>query len=160
MIVHHFAAKDGCALDDRRAWNAANPGLRAGIKSLSYMEAEARRVLQTPSDEASFRALDLNLPQSPTVEMLCPVDEMRACFVKPDALPERSGPCFIGLDIGEATSGTAAVAIWPKNGRLETWLAFGDVPSLKIRGRRDNADYAAMVARGELRAYPGRYRAP
>ena len=160
VIVHHFAAKDGCALDDRRAWNAANPGLRAGIKSLSYMQAEARRVLQTPSDEASFRAFDLNLPQSPSVEMLCPVAEMRACFVKPEALPARSGPCFIGLDIGEATSGTAAVAIWPENGRLETWLAFGDVPSLKVRGRRDNADYLAMVARGELRAYSGRIVRP
>ena len=146
VVVHHYAAKAGCALDDRRAWAAANPGLRVGIKSMAYMEAEARRVLQTPSDEASFRALDLNLPQNHTVEMLCPVAEMRACFVKPEALPGRSGPCFIGLDIGEATSGTAAVAVWPENGRVETWLAFGDVPSLKVRARRDNAAYAAMVA--------------
>ena len=160
VIVHHYAAKEGCALDDRRAWHAANPGLRVGIKSLAYMESEARRVLQTPSDEASFRAFDLNLPQSPSVEMLCPVAEMRACFVKPEALPARSGPCFIGLDIGEATSGTAAVAVWPENGRTETWLAFGDTPSLKDRGRRDNADYAAMVARGELRTYPGRIVPP
>ena len=125
VIVHHFAAKDGCALDDRRAWAAANPGLRVGIKSMAYMEAEARRVLQTPSDEASFRALDLNLPQSPSLEMICPVGELRACFVKPEALPDRSGPCYVGFDFGEATSGTAACAIWPETGRLETWLSFG-----------------------------------
>ena len=133
-----------------------------GLASRALPTWSQRRAafLQTPSDEASFRAFDLNLPQSPSVEMLCPVAEMRACFVKPEALPARSGPCFIGLDIGEATSGTAAVAVWPENGRTETWLAFGDTPSLKDRGRRDNADYAAMVARGELKTYPGRIVRP
>ena len=32
----------------------------------------------------------------------------------------------------------------------------GDTPSLKARGKRDGADYAAMLRRGELRTYPGR----
>ena len=130
------------------------------VSSRCLHEAEARRVLQTPSDEASFRALDLICRKIRQWKCLCPVGEMRACFVKPEALPGRSGPCFIGLDIGEATSGTAAVAVWPENGRVETWLAFGDVPSLNVRSRRDNADYAAMVARGELKTYPGRIVRP
>ena len=142
--------------------HAANPG-STGRYQERCLHGSQRRAgfLQTPSDEASFRALrPQSASKSPTVEMLCPVAEMRACFVKPEALPARSGPCFIGLDIGEATSGTAAVAVWPENGRTETWLAFGDTPSLKDRGRRDNADYAAMVARGELKTYPGRIVRP
>ena len=63
---------------------------------------------------------------------------------------------FVGFDIGEASSGTAAVAYWSATGALRTWLAFGDVPDLAARGRRDGADYLAMARRGELRTYPGR----
>ena len=161
LVIHHYApTKSECALDDRRAWHAANPGLKSGIKSISYMEAEARRVSQTPSDEGSFRALDLNLPQKPGAEMLCPVDELCACFVEPMLLPDRSGPCYLGFDFGEATSGTAACAIWPETGRVETWLAFADNPPLKDRGRRDDAPYTQMERRGELRTYTGRIVRP
>ena len=66
------------------------------------------------------------------------------------------GPCYVGLDIGEAGSGTAAVAYWAETGAVKTWLAFGDVPSLAERSKRDGADYSAMQRRGELRTYPGR----
>ena len=65
-------------------------------------------------------------------------------------------PAYVGLDVGEAGSGTAAVAFWPRTGALRSWLAFGGVPKLKARGRRDGADYAAMELRGELRTYAGR----
>ena len=37
---------------------------------------------------------------------------------------------FSGFDFGEATSATAAVAIWPATGRFESWMAFGDMPAL------------------------------
>ena len=39
---------------------------------------------------------------------------------------------------------------------MKSWLAFGDVPDLAARARRDGADYATMARRGELRTYPGR----
>ena len=66
------------------------------------------------------------------------------------------GAGFLGFDFGEATSSTAACAIWPASGRLETWMAFGDVPALAERARRDSAPYPAMAARGELVTYGGR----
>ena len=34
----------------------------------------------------------------------------------------------MGLDCGEASSATAAFAIWPETGRCEAWMAFGDNP--------------------------------
>ena len=40
------------------------------------------------------------------------------------------------------------------------WMAFGDVPSLLDRQRRDSAPYVLMQARGELRTYPGRVVRP
>ena len=151
--VHLYQPAEDCALDDEAAWHAANPGIACGIKSLSYMRDEARRVLSTPTDQASFRAFDLNQPQDPTREMLCSPQDLKACFV--DDLPARAGQAVVGLDMGEATSASAAVAIWPATGRVETWMAFGDVPDLVARGKRDGARYDLMAERGELRTYPG-----
>ncbi|MCY4469457.1 MAG: terminase large subunit [Thiotrichales bacterium] len=153
-VVHLYQAPDDCALDDPAAWHAANPGLAAGIKSIAYMRDEARRVLSTPTDQASYRAFDLNQPQSPSREMIFAPSDLRECFVS--ELPERRGDVVLGLDMGEATSASAAFAIWPQTGRCESWMAFGDVPDLVERGKRDGARYDLMAQRGELRTYPGR----
>ena len=154
VAVHLYQAPVDCELGDPAVWHAANPGLAAGIKSIAYMRDEARRVLSTPADQASFRAYDLNLPQDPSREMIFAPEDLRACFT--DDLPPRDGPVCVGLDMGEATSATAAFAIWPATGRCESWMAFGDVPSLRERGQRDGARYDLMERRGELRTYPGR----
>ena len=147
-----YAAPDDCEIDDEAAWRAANPELGI-IKSVQYMRDEVARVRGVPSDAPSFRAYDLNLEISPTREMVCSPDDLRACFV--DAVDCR-GRAFVGIDIGEASSGSAACAYWPATGALRTWLAFGDVPTLRDRAKRDGADYPEMERRGELRVYPGR----
>ena len=152
VVSHVYEAPADCAIDDEGAWYAANPALGL-VKSLAYMREEVARVAGVPSDEPSFRALDLNLEISPTREMVCSPDDLRACFA--ETLDCR-GPAYVGLDIGEAGSGTAAVAFWPVTGAVRTWLSFGAVPNLTARGKRDGADYLAMERRGELRTYPGR----
>ena len=156
-VAHVYEAPAGAAIDDESAWAAANPGLET-IKSRAYMRAEVERIRGAPADEPSFRAFDLNQNLDPTREMILSPDDLRACFV--DDPPPRSGPAFLGFDFGEATSSTAACAIWPASGRLETWMAFGDVPALAERARRDSAPYPAMAARGELVTYPGRVVRP
>ena len=157
VVSRVYSAPEGCDIDDKDAWAAANPGLGT-IKMTSYMEKEVERIRGAPHDEPSFRAYDLNQNLDPTREMICTPADLRGCFV--DDLPPRQGPCFLGFDFGEATSATAAVAVWPATGRLETWMSFGDVPSLLDRQRRDSAPYIAMANRGELRTYPGRIVRP
>ena len=157
-VSHVYAAPEGAAIDDESAWAAANPGLACGIKQMSYMQAEVARIKGAPGDENSFRAWDLNQNLSPTREMILSPDDLRGCFVA--ELPPREGPAFLGFDFGEATSSTAATAIWPATGRLETWMSFGDVPALVERQRRDSAPYVEMERRGELRTYPGRVVRP
>ena len=152
VVSHVHAAADGCSINDEAAWHAANPGLGT-IKSLAYMRAEVLRVAGAPSDEPSFRAYDLNLALSPTREMVCTPSDLEACFVD---VAEYRGPCYVAFDIGEASSGTAAVAYWPATGALRTWLAYGDVPDLVARGRRDGSDYLSMQRRSELKTYTGR----
>ena len=152
--VHEYTAPAKAAIDDVAAWAAANPGIACGIKSLSYMRDEARRVAVTRTDEASYRALDLNQKIDPTKEMIFSVSDVAACHV--DEVPARAGPVCLGVDVGEAVSGSAWCAIWPETGRVEMRLAFGDKPSLADRGRADGANYVAMARRGELVTYPGR----
>ena len=144
--------EDEIAITDEYAWRAANPGLGT-IKQWSYMREEVARVQGAPSDEPSFRAFDLNQSLSPTREMVCTPTDLQRCFTD-DVTYE--GPCYLAFDIGEAGSGSAAVAYFSVTGALRTWLAFGDVPNLKDRGKHDSADYLAMERRGELRTYPGR----
>ena len=152
-VAHVYAAPEGAAIDDESAWAAANPGLGT-IKQRAYLRAEVERIRGAPGDEPSFRAFDLNQNLDPTREMILSPDDLRRCFT--DDPPPREGRCFLGFDFGEATSSTAACAGWPATGRVETWQAFGDTPSLVERQRRDSAPYVAMEARGELRTYPGR----
>ena len=155
-VVHLYeATPEDCDIEDRAAWNAANPGL-ASLKSLSYMIDEVERVKYTPSDESDFRAYDLNQGLDPSTEMILQISDLKACIVSDSALPDRRGPCVIGLDIGESSSGTAAAIIWPKTGRAEFRLAFGDCPSLRDRSKRDGAPYLQMHSHGELVTYPGR----
>ena len=156
--VHLYAPAvvQGADVDihDRAIWAAGNPGLAVGIKALDYMVAESARVEVTPTDLASFLAYDCNLPQAPSREMIFAPSDLTACFVSD--LPGRAGNCYLGLDFGGATSGTAACAIWPETGRVELWFGFGDVPDVVARGRADGARYDLMRQRGELTLYPGR----
>ena len=156
--VHLYAPDGGAAgqvdIMDPEIWAAGNPGLAVGIKSRAYMVDEAARVVATPTDIASFQAFDLNLKQVPGKEMIFAPADLGACYV--EELPARTGPAYLGLDFGGATSGTAAFAVWPSTGRCEAWLAFGDTPGLVDRGRVDGARYDLMAARGELVTYPGR----
>ena len=123
VAVHHYTAPEGCALDDPKAWRAANPGLGT-VKAEAYMQHTARRALAVKADQSSFRAFDLNQPQSPGREMICDVADWRRCVVPADDLPPRDGQCVIGFDLGGSSSMTAAVALWPRNGRMESWGAF------------------------------------
>ena len=92
-MAHVHAAPDGCDIGDEAAWYAANPTLGT-IKSVAYMRDEVARVAGVPSDEPSFRALDLNQALSPAREMLCTPGDLRACFA--DEIDCR-GPCYLGL---------------------------------------------------------------
>ena len=140
---------------DPAVWEAANPGLRDGIKSRAYMADMARRAIQNPADMASFRAFDLNAPQNPDRIMLVTMDQWNV--VKELQVPERRGPCVVGLDLGGSASMTAGAKYWPKTGRLEVRAALPGVPALRERALADGVGnrYQRMVERGELRVYEG-----
>ena len=156
VVWHEYSASEDADLLDRDEWHKANPGLRSGIKSLSYMEDAAARAVASPADAPSFKAYDLNQPRSPSTETLTTPEDWRACEVS--ELPPRQGSCIVGFDLGGSSSLTALAAFWPETGRMESWAACGDNPTLLERSRADGVGtlYVQMEERGELTVYPGR----
>lgn len=156
VFWQEHAAPEGCAIDDRSAWAAANPGLAAGVKDLETMASQARGAKLSPSDEVDFRTFQLNQTGHPDRETIVPLDLWKQCL--DDAPPPRSGPAVLGIDIGGSVSMCAAAAIWPETMRLEMWCALPGNPSPAKRGQSDRVGgrYVNMVARGELWIFPGR----
>lgn len=134
LAVHHYAGDPDLPIDDPENWRKANPGL-SRIKSYEYMKAEAARVLQTPADQAAFRAHDLNLPGAPAGELIVGLEAWKRCEVSDP--PGREGPVFVGLDLGAHKSFTSAACWWPESGLLEVMTACPSRPGLPERGRSD-----------------------
>ncbi len=154
VCVHLYRADAGCSIDDREQWAKANPGLGT-IKSLAYMEDEARQALAVPSNQSDFRAYDLNQSVDPTKEMIVSLSDWEQCLKE---TPPRSGPVVCGLDLGGSASMTACVLYWFHTGRVEVYGAFGDYPDLIARGKKDGVGslYQRLHDAGELWTFPGR----
>lgn len=148
-IQIHEPSDPACALDDRRAWHESNPGL-GSIKSIRYMETAAAAAIATPSDSALFRAYDLNLPGSPTAEVIVTVDQWMQCEC--DSLPPAEGLAYVGVDLGGSKSMACICVYWPLSGRFQAWGCFPETPTLRERGSGDGVGtlYERMYEEGNL----------
>ena len=137
--------------------------IRRANPSFNYLPALRADLLRqrdgARKDEAvraRYLALALNLGTSDTVENVLVSPEAWARCER-DVLPDRRGVYVLGLDIGGGGAMTGAAGYWPVSGRLEALAAFGGIPDLRARGRRDNVGglYADMARRGELLVHAG-----
>jgi phage terminase large subunit-like protein len=145
----------GLPADDLDSLLVANPGAAEGIgASPEWLVAQARRAIaRGGSALSSFRNLNRNERVSTEDRsVLVTVDEWLSAEVAPDALPDRAGPCVLGIDLGGSRSMSAAAFYWPETGRLEAFGTFPAVPSLLDRGQADGvgARYTEMHERAEL----------
>lgn len=145
----------GLPADDLESLLQANPGATEGIGSTpEWLVAQARRAIaRGGSALSSFRNLNRNERVSTEDRsVLVTVDEWLAAEVSPDDLPERTGPCILGVDLGGSRSMSAAAFYWPDTGRLEALGTFPCTPTLADRGASDGVSdrYVQMESRGEL----------
>ena len=105
-----YEAPAECALDDVAAWRAANPGLGT-IKAERYMQDSSRAALVTPADQLHFRAFDLNQRVAQDRHAIVTMADWAECEREGAELPERSGPCVVGLDLGGSASMTAGARV-------------------------------------------------
>ncbi len=145
----------GLPADDLDSLLIANPGAAEGIgASPDWLVAQAQRAIaRGGSALSSFRNLNRNERVSTEDRsVLVTVDEWMSAEVAPDTLPEREGPCILGVDLGGSRSMSAAALYWPETGRLEALGTFPAMPTLADRGAADGVTdrYCQMHARGEL----------
>ena len=153
FIRHCADLKD--PVDDISTWRKGNPGLGT-VKSMKVMNNAYVAAKKNPKDMRIFKSLHLNMPISAHATPICSSEEWLAC--ETENPPERSGMCYLGLDIGDKDSMTCAVPYWPETGLMEVYGAFADTMSLKDRSERDDVDdaYFAMRETGELQIFDAR----
>jgi len=145
----------GMPADDLDGLKQANPGAEYGIgPSLEWLQSQARIAIQRGGQALTgFRLYSLNQRVSDAGKaQLLTVDEWTACEVGGDDLPERTGPAFLGVDLGGSRSMSAAAIYFPETSHLSALGTFPNKPGLAARGELDGVKdrYVEMHRRGEL----------
>ena len=150
VISHVYAAPKDCALDDRKAWAAANPALGT-FRSVADVEKQCIAAMKMPANEPGFRNLALNQ----RVESVAP-------FVSQSVWHANGAPgesidgkrVWGGLDLSSVADLTALVLV-TEDGDVhsEFWL-----PSegLAEKARKDRVPYDLWAKQGHLNTTPGR----
>lgn len=139
IVSHVYAAPPDCDLEDRKAWEAANPALGV-FRSVTDVTDMARKAARMPTEEASFRWLFLNQRIDASAPFVAP-GVWKACDAT--VVDTFDGlPVFGGLDLSEVSDLTSLVLMAPKDGvwniRPTFWLP-GD--ALREKAKADRVPY-------------------
>ncbi len=152
-----FAADEADDWLDEAVWHKANPSLGATVK-LDYLRREAKRALQSPAYQNTFRRLHLNQWTSQETRWL-PMERWRAITTLVDAAALEGRACYGGLDLASSSDIAAFVLVFPPDDAdgLYMVLPYFWIPADNIveRGRKDRAPYEAWARDGWLTATPG-----
>jgi phage terminase large subunit-like protein len=150
VICHVYEAPKEAALDDRKAWSAANPAL-GKFRSLEDVEKQCKAAMEMPANEPEFRNLILNQ----RVEAVAP-------FVSQSVWKANGAPCgpidrkkvWGGLDLSSVADLTALVVVTQDGGvHSEFWLP---AEGLAEKSRKDRVPYDLWAKQGHLNTTPGR----
>lgn len=152
IVSHVYRAPEGCELDDREAWAAANPALGL-FRSLRDVEEQALQAARMPSQENTFRVLTLNQRVNMVAAFVSP-SVWKAGNGQPDPL---EGLVYGGLDLSATTDLTSLVLTCRKDGLLHVhpffWMPHDSVVEAS---RRDRESYDVWVDQGLIRTTPGK----
>ncbi|WP_234050735.1 MULTISPECIES: terminase large subunit [unclassified Xanthobacter] len=148
----HTAPKD-CALDDREAWQAANPALGVFLNEDQFADAAAR-ALRSPSFEPSFRLLNLNQRVAAEGRFIEQAD-WDANGEPFDPIELEGQACYGGLDLSSTRDLTAFSLWFPEAGRLLTWH-WVPADTIAERAERDRVPYPRWADDGWIERTNGR----
>ncbi len=150
VVCHVYAAPKDCALDDRKAWAAANPAL-GKFRSMADVEKQVKAALAMPANEPEVRNLILNQ----RVEAMSP-------FVSQSVWQANGGACgpiegkkvWGGLDLSSVADLTSLELVTEDGGvHSEFWLP---AEGLAEKSRKDRVPYDLWAKQGHLNTTPGR----
>lgn len=148
----HAAAKD-CRLDDRTAWQAANPALNHFLNPDQFADAAAR-AMRTKSFEPSFRLLNLN-QRVQSAGKFIEQQDWSANGDEFDPIELEGQVCYGGLDLS-STKDLTAFSLWfPEPGKLLTWH-FVPADTIDERSERDRVPFCVWAEAGWITTTPGR----
>jgi phage terminase large subunit-like protein len=150
VVCHVYAAPADCALDDPKAWAAANPALGV-FRSLDDVRKQCKQAMDMPANEPEFRNLILNQ----RVEAVAPF-VTRSVWEANGAHPGDSTgrKVWCGLDLAEVHDLTAFVAVDDGGGIHPTfWLP---KHGLAEKSRKDKVPYDLWAKQGHLLTTPGK----
>lgn len=150
VVCHVYAAPDECALDDKKAWAAANPAM-GKFRSIADIAKQCHQAMEMPANEPEFRNLILNM----RVEAVSP-------FVAGSVWKENGADCGLiegkkvwgGLDLSSVNDLTSLELVTEDGGvHSEFWLP---ADGLKEKSRKDRVPYDLWAKQGFLNTTPGR----
>lgn len=150
-ICHLYAAPEGCALDDRDAWAAANPGLGT-IRSIEDMAKLAQDAEELPSFADTFRNLNLNQRRSTIAQGFVTPQVWTDNGKAPTPLKDRR--FYAALDLSAVSDLTSLELLDADDGSVHSffWLPQAGI---KDKERYDKADYSQWAKQGHLFLTPG-----
>lgn len=150
VVSHVYAAPENSALDDRKAWAAANPALGV-FRSIADVEKQCKQAIDMPANEPEFSNLILNM----RVEAVSPF-VARSVWESNNGAP---GDCankkvWAGLDLSEVNDLTALVSVDDTGGvHSAFWLP---KEGLAEKSRKDKVPYDMWEKQGFLNTTPGK----
>lgn len=150
VVCHVYAATEDAALDDKKAWAAANPAL-GKFRSLDDVAKQCRQAIEMPANEPEFRNLILNQ----RVEAVSPYVS-RSVWQANGADPgdHKGKKVWVGLDLSSVHDLTALVGVDETGGvHSEFWLP---KHGLAEKSRKDRVPYDLWEKQGFLHTTPGK----
>jgi phage terminase large subunit-like protein len=156
-VCHVHAAPKDAALDDRQAWEAANPGLDI-IRNRTDLANQMAAAMRLPALENSVRNLLLNQRVQRLAPFLTPSVWSLGDGAVDEALFSDGRPVYGGLDLSMRTDLSAlALAAEDDDGVLHLMLrTWSPADTMLDRGRRDRAPYNVWADQGFMIAVPGK----
>lgn len=148
-IVHVYSAPADCALDDEKAWAAANPSL-GKHRSIADVQKQARAAIAMPANEPEFRNLILNQ----RVDMVSPfvsTTVWNANAGDPGDIKGRK--VWAGLDLSSVADLTALIGVDETGGvHCNFWTP---EVGLAEKSRKEHVRYDVWAKQGFLHTTPG-----
>lgn len=161
FIAWIYELDDRSEWEDEECWVKANPGLGT-IKSLEYMRTQVARAHDDPTYLPTVLTKDFNLPENSSVAWLSYSEAVNTTTYDLREMGFRYG--IVGFDAADTVDLTAAQMLMmrPDDPHIYEhgmyWLP-EDVLSGTLgdgfTNDRDSVPYAAWMARGLMRAFPG-----
>jgi phage terminase large subunit-like protein len=150
VVKHLYAAPHDCALDDPKAWAAANPAM-GKFRSMDDIGKQCKRAMEMPANEPTFRNLILNQ----RVEAVAPFIS-RSVWEANGAPPDdmKGKKVFGGLDLSSVADLTSLELV-SEDFDVESHF-FLPEHGIGEKSRHDKVPYDLWAKQGHLTLTPGR----